>query len=334
MNGSEYYELPRVVPTPLGRNIERIRVSCVGVAAVYLVVVWVTEIWKAWSAHGVLAAIAYSLAISVVLAIVAVVIGVVGYLGKFSVAVCVLLLALILWVANAEVTVELAVPLVLVTVAAVASSWRKDEQNYRPIEPDLLARRVIGEPASGLGDAVEKFGVGNVTKGIQGEQLTSDGFDRRSDLLPDAQMINTLEFPGSEVADVDHAIVLGDRVALVDSKYWRGCNYQWADGTLITSGRGHELQSHEIHFGVAAARLAEMLGAEGKQVRAWVVIHSHDGRPVTVDIPLTSGCPTLVGGEHWVEDIASWLSEDRAAIDDTFRAMQCDTMKAVLQFKK
>jgi hypothetical protein len=63
--------------------------------------------------------------------------------------------------------------------------------------------------------------------GVEGEQLTAR-LIAESVLpgLPSARLINGLRWPGTEHADIDHAVIAGNRIALIDSK-------MWADGLLV-----------------------------------------------------------------------------------------------------
>lgn len=40
--------------------------------------------------------------------------------------------------------------------------------------------------------------------------------------VPAARLIDGLRWPGSEHADIDHAVIAGNRIALIDSKMWGG----------------------------------------------------------------------------------------------------------------
>ncbi|MEP9395386.1 nuclease-related domain-containing protein [Gordonia sp. VNK1] len=337
MNPSDFYDHPRRVATHLGGTVESIRTASTALAGMFLVVMWATRMWNAWSEHGVGAAVVVSVVVTVGFVAIAIAGLIVSRMGKYSTAA--LLPALILlaaWPTN-WIVLACTVPVVLMTISAYAESWRRVEQTYMPVEPRLLEQRIIGEPAGYLGDAVEKFGAANVAKGIAGEQLTNDTFSAHLDTYPMVQLVNGLRFPGSEKADIDHALVCGDKVALLDSKYWAGGTYQWGGAGLILSGRGHGLTSHETNFDVAVQRLTDAFTAENKQVCGWMVLHSNNGRPMNCVPPgaETAVLPTLVPGTDWLPTVMAWLTSTQVACaTEELQATQCDTMKLVLDWTK
>ncbi|MEP9395374.1 nuclease-related domain-containing protein [Gordonia sp. VNK1] len=337
MNPTDYYDLPRVDRTPHGRTVDAITTACTALAGLFLLVGWVVEVWEAWSDHGFVPAALLTIAITVAVAIIAAIAFAVSLTGKFGVVLLVTVAVLMAWWwPSTAMVLACVVPIALMTVAAVASSWRRDGQAYTPIEPKLLEQRIIGEPAGHLGDAVEKFGAANVTKGIAGEQLTNDEFAAHLDDHPGVQLVNGLRFPGSDKADVDHALVCGNRIALLDSKYWTGNSYRWGGPGLVLSGRGHDLTSHETNFGVAVDRLSSTFTADNKEVRGWTVLHSNNGRPMECPAPAsTAELPTLIAGTDWLPAVMAWLTSEQPGADtDTMRARQCDTMKLVLDWMK
>lgn len=197
-----------------------------------------------------------------------------------------------------------------------------------------MAQRIIGEPGAGLTAAIDKFGIDNVTKGIAGEQITSDAFAARIDDIPVAQLINGLKFPGTEDAHVDHALVYGNKIAVLDSKNWSGTDFRWSGPTAITSGRGTTLSVYQVHFAEALNRLSADLTPQGKTVRGWVVVHSSSGRDVIVE-PSSPDLPTLVAGGDWLDEVLAWLTDSQSVpASDAELGAHCDTMKAVLAFKQ
>ncbi len=83
---------------------------------------------------------------------------------------------------------------------------------------EYLTAPVIGTPGRDL--SVARFGE-NARIGIEGEQRTARLISG-SVLpgLPAARLINGLRWPGTEHANIDHAVIAGNRIALIDSKMW------------------------------------------------------------------------------------------------------------------
>lgn len=243
----------------------------------------------------------YSVITTVVYAIIDVAIIGIALLGKLGVLGALALVALCGWAVSWELGALLAIPAVS---AMLAGFFATQSEEYRPVEPKLLAQRVIGEPGAGLTAAIDKFGIDNVTKGIAGEQITSDEFAGRVDDIPVVQLVNGLAFPGTENADVDHALVYGSKVAFIDSKYWPGSDFRWQGESAITSGRGTSLSIYEIHFTESLKRLSEKLTPQGKTVRGWVVVHSNSGRTVEVESS-PANLPTLATGEAWLGEVVA-----------------------------
>lgn len=85
----------------------------------------------------------------------------------------------------------------------------------------ILTTKRIYSGGDGLRAAIDKFGADRVQAGIEGERLTT--MELATFILmdvPGARMFDTLKFPGSEHADIDHALLYRDKLALIDSKAW------------------------------------------------------------------------------------------------------------------
>ena len=193
---------------------------------------------------------------------------------------------------------------------------------------------MIGEPGAGLSDAFDKFGEDNVTRGMAGEQLTSDEFRDSSSVFPVMQLVNGLRFPGSETADVDHALVYGNKAAYLDSKFWMGDNFSWNDSNSIVSGRGRDLRVHEINSTAAVDTLAERLKFDNKEARGWVIVHSPENKEITV-VQGAEGLTSLVSGRDWLHVVTSWLQEGQEVpTSDEQLGDHCETLKIVLDGKQ
>ncbi|GAA1769240.1 nuclease-related domain-containing protein [Nostocoides vanveenii] len=138
-----------------------------------------------------------------------------------------------------------------------------------------------GKPGAAIG-AEGKFGDDGKT-GAAGERQGADALDRLSQ-RPEVTIFHGLRFPGSERADIDHAVVSGNRVALVDSKAWKGGHYALSrDGAITRNGK--HFAGGESNMPYAAARLQDRLLEElpvDVEVRSWVLMTSVGGH-ATVD---------------------------------------------------
>src|SRR5699024_5260456 len=85
-------------------------------------------------------------------------------------------------------------------------------------------------------------------------------------------VFHSLRFPGSTRADIDHAVLIGHELFLVDSKAWRGGAYrQESVDTIVASG------GQDRHVSVPAASAA--VGGSGcGDVRVVPVMHASSGR--------------------------------------------------------
>ena len=134
---------------------------------------------------------------------------------------------------------------------------------------EALMARVHGEPGRDL--SVARFG-DNAKLGVEGEKRTSRLIaETVLPGLPGARLINGLRWPGTEHADIDHAVILDNRIAVIDSKMWTDGNYWWDNKQLFRDGRS--MDPFKLGSAVAALRAAY----PNCIVEGWVVIHSPSG---------------------------------------------------------
>lgn len=123
--------------------------------------------------------------------------------------------------------------------------------------------QVLGHAGAGLADgsAREAFGDRNVRYGIKGERMVSAALARGlCDAGVDAVVVNSLRFPGSAVADVDAAVLVGSWVFPVDAKYYARGTWSMDHQGLITDEHGK--RPRQNHMGAALRGLrAQLPGA-------------------------------------------------------------------------
>lgn len=130
---------------------------------------------------------------------------------------------------------------------------------------------IYGTPGS-VGDTTDIFEAGNLKAGVRGEQNTAELLKLVSE-IPGTNVFHGLRFPGSANADVDHAVVNGNNVFLIDSKQYRPGVYQWSfDGSEeILTGDG---RTYENHMASAAEGYRAILGPAAKVIPI-VMIHGN-----------------------------------------------------------
>lgn len=153
--------------------------------------------------------------------------------------------------------------------------------------------RHIGIPGEGLNAAVETFGADRVRWGIEGEKLTA--YELLVLVLqdvPGAVLFNGLRFPGSENADVDHALLYRDKVVLIDSKAWSPGIYIehdiWNIWITYPNGKHSSMESRmeRATSGVNGA-IRGMVSMKHVRVEYLTIVHNKDPR-----------YPQVVIGEH------------------------------------
>lgn len=162
-----------------------------------------------------------------------------------------------------------------ISAAPAWIAWRRPPKrnpaatDFLPL--DILMAGAHGVPGRGL--TVQQFGA-NAAPGIEGEQRTARLIER-SILpgLPAARLINGLRWPGTRAADIDHVVIAGNRIAVIDSKLWADGEYSWDNSRLIRDGVDME------PFKLAAAVNALRTMFPGFEIHGWVVLHSRNGDP-------------------------------------------------------
>lgn len=107
------------------------------------------------------------------------------------------------------------------------------EKDARSFNPDGL--RVFGIPGKGLNDA-SHFSESSIRSGIEGEVKTASIIDKFVANSTNCYAFHSLKWPMSSTeADVDHVIVCGNHMLLLDSKNWtQEGNYSFDDEGNVT----------------------------------------------------------------------------------------------------
>lgn len=144
------------------------------------------------------------------------------------------------------------------------------------------------------------------------ERLTADLLDRYLTRLPNARIFHSLCWPGSVFADVDHAVLAGRRLVLIESKAWLPGHYAAdEDGVLWRNDR---------RFRGGATRLPKAIDAyrdllPGAEIRGVLIIYPSRAGLVSADPAGDSPAPRPMTPEQFVHEIGNWLAAESSTVD-------------------
>lgn len=107
----------------------------------------------------------------------------------------------------------------------------------QPTPPDLFATTVMGRPGGRLLSG--RFDPALAKLGQAGEEATAALLADLVTRLPNARVFHGIGEVGPGDVDVDHAVLVGDRVALIDSKMWAADAVFFDGKKLWADGRDH-----------------------------------------------------------------------------------------------
>lgn len=101
---------------------------------------------------------------------------------------------------------------------------------------DLLTNsRTIGRPGSSLDQA--DLSSANIQRGQTGEQIFSAAIAGLTGKFDLTLMFNSLRVPGMSNADMDHVLVTGDSIMIIDAKNWGAGDYEVVQGNVWKDGQ-------------------------------------------------------------------------------------------------
>lgn len=168
--------------------------------------------------------------------------------------------------------------------------------------------------AGNLSDATEVFGAQAVALGSAGEKFTAELMEQLL-RIPGTRIFHGLQYPGSLNADVDHAIVNGNKIVFVDSKLWKAGDYSWGWDGVILRRNGEEKTTIDTAFHNAVQGFHRKM--TGVQIRSNILIHSASGKPVNIDNSNTEkasgGAPEtrMVTAQQFLAETGAWFSEGK-----------------------
>ncbi len=164
------------------------------------------------------------------------------------------------------------------------------------------------------------FGAPGTERDELAERLTAELLEEYLTRLPGARIFHGLAWPGSVFADVDHAVLCGKRLVLIESKLWLPGHYETAeDGRLLRNGRPFRGGGSRLEESLAAYRdLLPEVALRG----AMIVYPSRSGDLTTADpddLPVAPMTP-----EEFLHEIGGWLAADPSTVDHELLRTVCD----------
>ncbi|GAB3588117.1 DnaJ domain-containing protein [Amycolatopsis endophytica] len=144
-----------------------------------------------------------------------------------------------------------------------------------------------------------------------GERLTAELLERYLTRLPGARIFHGLAWPGSVFADIDHAVLAGRRLVLIESKTWLPGHYAAdEDGDLWRDDR---------RFLGGATQLPEALDAfrallPGAEVRGALIVYPSRTGEITTDEDFDAPAPPMTP-DQFVQVIGDWLAAEPSHVD-------------------
>lgn len=174
---------------------------------------------------------------------------------------------------------------------------------------DILSGQIWGVPGD-LKDAIDKFGAENIEKGEIGEKKTATMMEEIL-RIPGTKIFHGLKFPRSKTADVDHAILNGNRLILIDSKYWTGGEFSWEAYDLISQkAPGYSrITNRSSHFTFAVEQYR--LQFPTLRIDGYIAIHSNNDCPVSVNNSVNGAGVRITTPEIMINEIGQMFSEGR-----------------------
>lgn len=147
------------------------------------------------------------------------------------------------------------------------------------------------------------------------ERLTAELLDRYLTRLPGVRIFHGLAAEaGSVFADLNHAVLCGRRLVLVESKSWLPGHYEVDDDGNITRN-GHPFRGGAMRLPALISAYRALL--PGLEIRGALLIY-----------PSRSGAVTANGGPaytpaRFVTEVGGWLATDPSTVDrQMFRALR------------
>jgi|GEM_PF-1884179 len=181
--------------------------------------------------------------------------------------------------------------------------------------------QVVGTAGASLQRGAKTWAANDdvVRVGRTGELLTAVRLGDLAARPGGPSVVHDLSMPGTN-ANIDHAVVSGRTVTIIDSKTWEPGTYFALFGRVFRGGRRAK---HADKAAVAwqRARAAKVVGAAGTVARPVVVVWpSNESRPINVRWLRLRGVKIVAGPSLTMGRLAR-LTGSRSADVSTFRAV-------------
>lgn len=165
--------------------------------------------------------------------------------------------------------------------------------DVRPLEPipldangnpvPLEERRVFGIPGASLetaefaldGEGESQAQAQATAAGIMGERLVAEELARLAGIYPNMYVFNSVKLPGN-TGDVDHVVIQGSTMLLVDSKNWKqSAAYHIHFSTFeadYISRNGESFEGGEIKLQAQTREWGRLFAPAGLNARAMLVV--------------------------------------------------------------
>lgn len=143
------------------------------------------------------------------------------------------------------------------------------------------------------------------------ERMTAQAIGDYLLRLPGARVFHGLTRPGSVFVDVDHAVLRGRRLVLVESKLWLPGHYEADDDGAIYRN-GHVFHGGATHLPDSLADYRTLL--PDVDVRGVLVVHPSRAGVLSTDVEDEVPIPPLTA-EGFVRTIGAWLAEEPPILD-------------------
>jgi hypothetical protein len=147
--------------------------------------------------------------------------------------------------------------------------------------------------------------------GIAGEQASARLLETIL-AIPGCKLLHGLAWPGHPNADVDHALVCGRTVALIDSKLWKPGIYAVSPRGAVACD-GHPVGDKHVHVGAAVRAWRRVLPA-GTRVQAFVVAHAGGGGRIGFTSREGAGVRLCTAADA-AEAIGDYLAPEAARVE-------------------
>ncbi|HEX5404339.1 MAG TPA: DnaJ domain-containing protein [Pseudonocardiaceae bacterium] len=188
---------------------------------------------------------------------------------------------------------------------------------YRVTREFILARLADRAFTAEAGQLIV-YGQPGTERDQLAEQLTARLLAEYVAPMPAARIFHGLAWPDSVFADVDHAVLRGHRLVLIESKMWLPGHYT-ADEHGDVWRNGHPFRGGAIRLPDGVAAYRELL--PGIEVRGVLVVYPSRAGDVTTGESPDAAAPPM-SQERFVMEIGEWLADQPPVVDrDTFRAV-------------